>query len=1367
MDAATAEAYLEQFQGAMAVDEEIDMILFEETIAAVSSSNRNVSTGQDQHNRRQSSAGTSASFYDAVAAQNVRMVCDDYVNKFMKDSTCITDLRESLHACQFTLGHMETVLETFVSALFNLQAEMCELKTRAMKSTLVLDHAKSVQTVVQNVISHLLVPPDVIQVIVGTGSEELGPQFQCSLRKLHKLLRNRNGKWKADRGAANRQQQQQQHRKSSSNMNERRSSAAPSQTDMTQGDHSSSSGAINRGGVDNSRRAVLEKLATLLSSRLPVSPDDTDTCLDAYVTLQKELQSAAAGAARSQQLNQGPMGDLVAAFLVASVPDWTAEVRVEGEEASAVSDAGVALFYDWMCERGPEGFGGDPRDVVFSAPAASSASNEAYYESSETSGLTFPITVSKLLTAYDLMCGQHAHEGSSQSSSTLAKRVAVGCGCQLQHLLEWRDSYGERQRKCTQRLLDWLNDVRYHAFRPRGGAGILWTDAVERQPSVIAQFLDWIRENNVSLADIRRTQVQWAQLVHEWFAHKGNRHRISAGAPFARWLNTILSPISAELTAAREAQLRQQAQLHSQQQNRASLSASPSNDSISSNATFAPSEGGVQHHQHATSHRSVEIALRDCKAFREVHRIMDDLTVFACEKIRSFLTEKISSVLKRQRTNISVQQEHVLRPYAPLVHFLRHCAPYLRHRMGDDAASSQGRSGATTPSDPNATTLHQNLPFRIVRALYAELRLHYINIVSSIYFNKICSYVTNCNALEVAYSATGTVGGGGKGPSKSASSTWTFFAGRSAAAPNFELPLLTDPSGRVGPADFGIGQRGDIFSTMFSIPVIPHVHAAKGQKHGYGETFRSINLLLCDAVTSEYLFTVDFFAGDISVYADAFQPTVQLIVDYVSEVLLQNHHTTAGTTAAQHRRAAASVFASCNRDVCGLLSLIRQCHIFRFMMTRVRRLTCLDGYYDSILMLLWPAFKEAFEIQLAAMKSITDKQIVSFLADVGGSSLEEKFAAVHPITLRYAEFSAALMAMGTLNEASSHSVAPSTPSGGLPQSPSSDLLFEDSGSGSLSFDQCLVLGGAAQRRVRSIVAENDRAESLSRFAVLQSNLAFLRVEFLRIVNVSMRELCKQAASGENNRHHIGHKVSAAFQLNNVYHVHAVWSGTKLLPTGLTSEQLSSAFSPHAHHRHHQDQANGEEESKDKDTDEPQHSTASFNTSPTSPAETQRDDPSGDGGRERRGLADSPDFVALTDVLLTARTAFVEQALRLVFPDLVILMCDELDEDHAHRQVDGSSVGVTSAVDVAEKFSSTWRDGVTSLHRDVILRFVSHPSCQRDCLVAASSQLLLYNTRLQHKVLASPQGGMSPAETVSACLVPHQVLLHHIRAVFRV
>jgi hypothetical protein len=39
-------------------------------------------------------------------------------------------------------------------------------------------------------------------------------------------------------------------------------------------------------------------------------------------------------------------------------------------------------------------------------------------------------------------------------------------------------------------------------------------------------------------------------------------------------------------------------------------------------------------------------------------------------------------------------------------------------------------------------------------------------------------------------------------------------------------------------------------------------------------------------------------------------------------------------------------------------------------MTKVRRLNCLDGFYDSILMLLWPAFKEAFEVQLLAMKSM-------------------------------------------------------------------------------------------------------------------------------------------------------------------------------------------------------------------------------------------------------------------------------------------------------------------------------------------------------------------------------------------------------------
>jgi hypothetical protein len=1172
MNDETAVALLAQFAAAVEEDDDIDVDDMEDVIAAVPppSSTRGGSTGL---------------FYDAVAAQNVRTICDDYVAKFMADSNCIADLRESLHACHQTLAHMDGVLETFASALVGLQSDMCGLKSRAEKSTAALDHAKSVHTVVQSVVSHLVVPPDVVLVIIGTGTDELGPQFLCSIRKLHKLLRSRSGRW-----------------------------AQPKSQSSPKGLCSHAPPPVS-GSV---KSLVVRKLLGTVGAKLPVShrsSECTNVALEAHAVLQRELH-------HRHSHDDPTSDDIVAKFILSFFPDWTTAVT-SGDDTMAPA------FFDWLLDP-PQEPGHDLRAAFFGD-----------------GGGIFPVPLSQLLGAVDTILAQ------DRASMT---NVAVACGCQPSHLDDWHESYGDRQRKCTPKLLGWLNDARYHVFRPtgEGGAGIQYETATKRGVETFRVVLQWLREKEVAVDDIRAAQVGWVHLLHEWFAHKGQRHASSAGEPFARWLNTL-----------------QEGQLQ--------LSPSRSSDSL---ASVGDEAAMLTAGSPKESRRTVEIHLNDCKAFREVHRIVDDLTVFACEKIRTFLVGRLTAVLRRQRTNISVQQDNVLRPYAPLVFFLRQCAPYLKIRENGGA--------------PN----ENQLPFRTVRALYAELRAQYISIVSEIYFSKISTYITRCNALE--------------GIETSATSSWGFFGGRAAATPRLTQPLLTDPSGLVGPSNFSIGNRGEVFCHMFDTPVIPHVNAARGAKHSYAETFRSVNLLLADAVTQEYLFTMDFFAGDVTVYAAVFQPVVQHLVDYVCEVLLQIQPLRSQQAQPMHRPGA--VFAACNQDACGLLALIRQCHIFRYLMSKTRRLTCLDGYYDSLLMLLWPAFKDAFELQLAAMKGLNEKQVLAFVLNMLGASLPEKYGAVHPITLRYAEFTAALMALGTL-------VEPSSPAG--------------LGCSAERFNESYVSDGlwpGDRQRVRSIVEQNDRAESVSRFAVLQSNLAFLRVEFLRIISIATEELGKLVAQQQKAPDMLcfGEKISAIVLLNNVFHVLAVWRSTKVPPTGLSADVSPPCRS----------------DSEGFD----------FGEGSVPPASAPATD-----------LTASPDFAALLEVLNAARAQFVEQALRAVFPSLVALASE--DGDAVFDDERRPATVPAAVLAVARDFARQWREGVTALHRDVVLRFVPHPDCQRECLVALSSQLLLYNTRL-HRAMAAAcerEKASNPAveSLFAAETLPLPVLMHFVRSVFRV
>ncbi|KAL5658660.1 hypothetical protein ACJX0J_031823, partial [Zea mays] len=61
----------------------------------------------------------------------------------------------------------------------------------------------------------------------------------------------------------------------------------------------------------------------------------------------------------------------------------------------------------------------------------------------------------------------------------------------------------------------------------------------------------------------------------------------------------------------------------------------------------------------------------------------------------------------------------------------------------------------------------------------------------------------------------------------------------------------------------------DSLSEIDQPALIPHIAEAKSQKYSYEVLFRSLQKLLIDTATSEYLFTDDFF-GEESIFHDIF-----------------------------------------------------------------------------------------------------------------------------------------------------------------------------------------------------------------------------------------------------------------------------------------------------------------------------------------------------------------------------------------------------------------------------------------------------------------------------------------------------------------
>nr|CAB3495608.1 unnamed protein product [Digitaria exilis] len=153
--------------------------------------------------------------------------------------------------------------------------------------------------------------------------------------------------------------------------------------------------------------------------------------------------------------------------------------------------------------------------------------------------------------------------------------------------------------------------------------------------------------------------------------------------------------------------------------------------------------------------------------------------------------------------------------------------------------------------------------------------------------------------------------------------------------------------------------------------LIPHIAEAKSQKYPYEVLFRSLQKLLIDTATSEYLFTDDFF-GEESIFHDIFAGPIQVVDEHFNAVLLNCY------------------------DAIGIMLMIRIIHQHQLIMFR-RRIPCLDSYLDKVNMSLWPRFKMVFDLHLNSLRNATIK------------TLWEDDVHPHYVTRRYAEFTASLV----------------------------------------------------------------------------------------------------------------------------------------------------------------------------------------------------------------------------------------------------------------------------------------------------------------------------------------------------------------------
>lgn len=606
----------------------------------------------------------------------------------------------------------------------------------------------------------------------------------------------------------------------------------------------------------------------------------------------------------------------------------------------------------------------------------------------------------------------------------------------------------------------------------------------------------------------------------------------------------------------------------------------------------------------------------------------------------------------------------------------------------------------------------------------------------------------------------------------------------------YVLPLLLDTRSLTSSIRFRLGARGaTVLQRLHLPPLIPVVERAARRRHPYEETFRSMLSLCADMLTHEQLFTLTFFAGDATVWVSVLQPTWQFIVDYVSEVILTQSSGAVRRRLNEFPHAAVNINAK--NDCYGLLLCIRLCYEYRARLRRERWLSDVGALFDSLLALLWPAFKITFGSQLASFGSLAPRPLWPCIAQL--KKLEEQVRFIHPVVKNYTEFCASVLSVAlgavmatrgdgareekdtpppAINAAgrqgrsslSSFSSSSSFSSQSSPSLPASNVeqaappppppLFASSLHGDWSQLRERALRAIAQEEaVSSDVV--DGVDGESQLAVLQSNLTFMQVQLLNFLQ-DMADYIMEHTPHDDLRQRL-YPLRMCFVLNNLHHLKQGLYHHPILEADLAERRGLDGKA--AVYHDYEDVV-----------------------VPT--------------------LHDRADFSTLDNAYTRHRGEFVHALIRLFLPGLHYVVCRSdvnggdnhgVDDRAAHadevgsaandqgrhatappppssspddaamersRDSDGESGAILRA---ADSFLANWRAGLNGI-RDTVAHLITDPAHAREVTAQACMECLLYNTRFHAAigVSLSRYASVFAGRTLRSLVVTNQNIMQHMR-----
>mmetsp|Transcript_20438 Transcript_20438/g.34213 ORF Transcript_20438/g.34213 Transcript_20438/m.34213 type:complete len:714 (-) Transcript_20438:96-2237(-) len=150
---------------------------------------------------------------------------------------------------------------------------------------------------------------------------------------------------------------------------------------------------------------------------------------------------------------------------------------------------------------------------------------------------------------------------------------------------------------------------------------------------------------------------------------------------------------------------------------------------------------------------------------------------------------------------------------------------------------------------------------------------------------------------------------------------------------------------------FALGERDKLLQQIEWEPILVHVAMAENQRFPYEALLRSVLKHLVDAASNEFLFVVDFFkTSPRDTFNRIFGRTLSLVLENIENYLLNCY------------------------DIVGLLIMIKMTHLLRLVMQR-RRIPVLDSLFDRISLLLWPRFKQVFDLNLKSVRTANPKKL--------------------------------------------------------------------------------------------------------------------------------------------------------------------------------------------------------------------------------------------------------------------------------------------------------------------------------------------------------------------------------------------------------